>query len=203
MEDSKAFWRRLLFAFALVAVLWAVKLYEWFTQIDLGSWGILPQHIFGLKGIIFAPFIHGSFEHLLSNTVAILPLLVILLNAYPTIALRVLIFIHLVSGFLVWAFTFPNGFHIGISGIIYGIAAFLLASGIMRKDKTSATISILVALLYGSMAAGFFPKAGISWQSHVWGAVSGIIIAFIFRKKDLPAPESNEEQVEEKEHFFE
>lgn len=202
MEDSKAFWQRLLFASALVAVLWVVKLYEWYTQTDLGNWGILPQHIFGLKGIIFAPFIHGSFEHLISNTVAILPLLVILLNAYPKIAIWVLIFIHLVSGSLVWAFTFPNGFHIGISGIIYGIAAFLLASGIMRKDKTSVAISILVALLYGSMATGFFPKAGISWQSHIWGAVSGVIIAFIFRKKDLPTPENSEEQIEEKEHFF-
>jgi membrane associated rhomboid family serine protease len=202
MEESKLFWKRLFFACILVAILWLVKAYEWCTGTDLGEWGILPQHIVGLKGIIFAPFIHGSFEHLSSNTVAILLLLVVLLNAYPKVAFRVLIFIYLVSGGLVWAFTFPTGYHIGISGIIYGMAAFLIASGVMRKDRTSTSIAIMVALLYGSMAAGFFPKEGVSWQSHIWGAVSGIIIAFIYRKKDLPTEQTHEEISEEKEHFF-
>lgn len=203
MEESKAFWRRLFFAAVLVAVLWLVKAYEWWTATDLGNWGILPQHFIGLRGIIFAPFIHGSFEHLSSNTAAILLLLVVLLNAYPKIAFQVLLFVYLMSGFLVWTFTTPSGFHIGISGIIYGIASFLIASGVMRKDRTSTTIAILIALLYGSMAAGFFPKEGVSWQSHVWGAVSGIAVAFLYRNKELPIEEIQQEPAAEKEHFFE
>lgn len=203
MEESKAFWKRLYFAFGVVALLWLVKGYEWWTGVDLGDWGILPQHFIGLRGIIFAPFIHGSFEHLSSNTAAILLLLVVLLNAYPKVAFRVLMFVYVVSGFLVWALTTPTGFHIGISGIIYGIASFLIASGIMRKDRTSTTIAILIALLYGSMAAGFFPKEGVSWQSHVWGAVSGIAVAFWLKKKNLPDEEISQENTAEKEHFFE
>jgi membrane associated rhomboid family serine protease len=203
MEESKAFWKRLFFAALLVAVLWLVKAYEWWTATDLGNWGILPQHIIGLRGIIFAPFIHGSFEHLSSNTAAILLLLVVLLNAYPKVAFQVLLFVYLMSGFLVWALTTPSGFHIGISGIIYGIASFLIASGVMRKDRTSTTIAILIALLYGSMAAGFFPKEGVSWQSHVWGAVSGIVVAFLYRNKGLHIEEIQHEPAAEKEHFFE
>lgn len=203
MEDSKLFWKRLAFVSTLIAILWVVKGYEWWTGADLGNWGILPQHISGLKGIIFSPFIHGNFEHLSSNTAALSLLLIILINAYPRVALKVLLFIYLASGFLVWTFTFPNGYHIGISGIIYGIASFLLASGIMRKNRTSTSIALIVILVYGGMAFGFLPKEGVSWQSHIWGAVSGIIIAFIYRKQDFPIDQNQEEADNEKEHFFE
>ena len=202
MSESKTFWRSIVFSIALISVLWIVKGYEWWSGSDWGNWGILPQHISGLKGIVFAPFLHVSFEHLASNTTAIFLLLVVLLNAYPTIAFQVLLFVHIVSGSLVWAFTFPDGYHIGISGIIYGVAAFLIALGIIRKDKASSAIAILVGLLYGSMAIGFFPKEGVSWQSHIWGAVSGIIIAFIYRKKDLPLEYDLEDDTPEQEHFF-
>lgn len=200
-HESQLFWLRLLFTAALIAVLWMVKGIEWWYGIDFGSFGILPQHISGLKGILFAPFIHGSFEHLSSNTAAIGLLLIVLLNAYPSIALWVLLFVHIFSGFFVWLFTTPNGYHIGISGIIYGIASFLIASGVIRRNRSSTVIAVLVALLYGSMAGGFFPKEGISWQSHAWGAVSGIIIAYIFKGKDLPE-EIAEERIEEQGHFF-
>jgi|APTNR8051073442_1049403.scaffolds.fasta_scaffold11402_2 membrane associated rhomboid family serine protease len=200
-QESQLFWLRLLFTAALIAVLWIVKGIEWWYDIDFGTLGILPQHVSGLKGILFAPFIHGSFEHLSSNTAAISLLLIVLLNAYPSIALWVLAFVHIFSGFFVWLFTTPHGYHIGISGIIYGIASFLIASGVVRKNRSSTVIAILVALLYGSMAGGFFPKEGISWQSHAWGAVSGVIIAIIFRNKDLP--EENEEENENEDgHFF-
>ena len=198
-----SFWKSVMAVLALVSVLWIVFLLQQFDIVNTNSYGNWPHHVEGLKGIIFSPFLHGSFEHLISNTLPILVLLTVLLNAYPKIALPVLIFIHLSSGVLVWALAPDTGVHIGISGIIYGIAGFLIASGIFRKDRSSVAIAIFVALMYGGMLIGFIPQQGISWQSHLYGALSGVFIAFVLRKKDLPPPHEFElEKTEEEKHFF-
>lgn len=201
-HDARFFWTNLLLVCLLLSILWVVKAVEWWNGADFGYLGILPQHINGLKGILFSPFIHGSFEHLSSNTAALALLLVILLNAYPKVALRVLLFTQFLSGMLVWALTTPTAYHVGASGVIYGVAAFLISSGLIRKDRQSTTIALLVALFYGSMAGGFFPKEGISWQSHLWGAISGVIIALVFRHNNLPDPEQPDIAEEESGHFF-
>jgi len=205
MKDSGyPFFRSVVYAAALVFVLWVVKGIEWIFGADFGSYGILPQHIEGLKGILFSPFIHGSWEHLLNNTGPVFLLLIVLINGYPKVALQVVIFIHLVSGLLVWSTTDSYAYHIGISGIIYGLAAFLIASGIFRRDRTSTSMAIIVALMYGGMIIGFVPQPGVSWQSHFWGAVSGVIIAVLYRKRDLPVVvNEEEEESSESEHFFE
>ena len=91
----------------------------------------------------------------------------------------VLLFIHLVSGALVWCFSPLGSNHIGISGIIYGIAAFLIASGFMRQHRNHIAIAIFVALSYGGMVIGFIPVEGVSWQSHVFGAWSGALAAWL------------------------
>jgi membrane associated rhomboid family serine protease len=202
--EKSNFWKNTLLVFALLSILWIVQLIQYFGIADLSTYGNWPHHLIGLKGIIFSPFIHGSFDHLISNTLPMLVLLTVLLNAYPRTALLVLVFVHLLSGTLVWSFAPDTGVHIGISGIIYGIASFLVASGIFRKDRTSVSIAILVGLVYGSMVWGFIPQEGISWQSHLYGAISGVIIAFIVRKRDLPPATPTElEQSEEDRHFFE
>ncbi len=200
---KSSFWKNLVLVFGLISVLWIVQFAQYFELIDLSSYGIWPHHREGLKGIIFSPFIHGSFDHLISNTLPMIVLLTVLLNAYPGVAILVLLFVHLLSGIMVWTFAPDNGVHIGISGIIYGIAAFLIASGLFRKDRTSVTIAILVGLTYGSMVWGFIPQQGISWQSHLYGAITGVISAFIFRNRDLPEPHPLDlEAVEEDRHFF-
>ena len=202
-EERNSFWKNTFLVFVLLSVLWIVQIVQYFGLVDLSAYGNWPHHVEGLKGIIFSPFIHGSFEHLASNTLPMLVLLTVLLNAYPRLALPVLIFVHLLSGILVWLFAPDTGVHIGISGIIYGIAAFLVASGIFRKDRTSVTIAIAVGLVYGSMVWGFIPQQGISWQSHLYGFMSGVFIAFILRKTDLPvATESELEKSEDDRHFF-
>ena len=204
MEAEKNnFWTNTLLVFALISVLWLVQLVQYYGLIDLSSYGNWPHHAEGLKGIIFSPFIHGSFDHLISNTLPIMVLLTVLLNAYPRMALVVLVFVHILSGILVWIFAPDTGVHIGISGIIYGIAFFLVSSGIFRKDRTAVSIAILVVLVYGSMVWGFIPQPGISWQSHMCGAISGVLIAFMLRHRDLPQPEPTEiEKTEEDQHFF-
>lgn len=191
-------------SFLLVAVLWIVFLLQYFGVINADEYGNQPHQIAGLKGIFFSPFLHGSFEHLISNTLPILVLLVAFLNAYPQVALFVLVFIHIVSGIMVWTFGEPNSNHIGISGIIYGIAAFLVASGIFRNDRNSAALAIFVGLMYGGMVLGFIPTQGVSWQSHLYGALCGAFMAIVFRNTDLATPTETElEQPEEENHFFE
>ena len=203
VEQKNNFWKTAGIVFGLVSVLWIIQLIQYFGGYDFSSFGNRPQQIAGLKGIIFSPFIHASFEHLISNTIPFLVLLIVLLNAYPKVALVVLVFIHLTSGILVWLFAPPYGIHIGISGIIYGIAAFLIASGLFRRDKNSTAIAILVTLIYGGMVFGFLPTQGISWQSHLFGALSGVYIAFVLRKRNLPPlHEFDLEKQENEKHFF-
>lgn len=203
-DEKRSFGTNVLIVFGLVSVLWIVFLLQFFGFIQTDSYGIWPQHPEGLRGIIFSPFIHAGFEHLISNTIPIIVLLTVLLNAYPKVALTVLVFIHLLSGSLVWLLAPDNGLHVGISGIIYGIAAFLVASGFFRRDRTSATIAGFVIFIYGGMELGFIPEKGISWQSHLFGALSGIIVAYLVRKKDLPPPHPFElEHHEPEKHFFE
>jgi membrane associated rhomboid family serine protease len=202
-EGRISFWNSVLIVLGLVSILWIVQFIQFFGLYDFNGFGNWPQHEEGLKGIIFSPFIHGSFEHLISNTLPILVLFTVLLNAYPKVAFGVLIFVHFTSGILVWLFAPDTGIHIGISGIIYGIACFLIASGIFRRDRNSTAIAILVTLVYGGMILGFLPKQGVSWQSHLYGGLSGVAIAFFLRKRNLPPLHEFElEKDADEKHFF-
>lgn len=203
MKDKHSFRNNLLIVVLLVAVLWIVYGLEVIGLVDPMQYGIIPHYKEGLRGIIFSPFIHGSLEHLVSNTLPCAILLTVLLNAYPRVSLFVLGFIHIGSGSLVWLLAPNTGVHIGISGIIYGLAGFLIASGFFRKDRTALVIAIFTALMYGGMLGGFLPEKGISWQSHLYGALVGVVVAFAFRKIDLPPPtETEPEEVEPDRHFF-
>src|SRR5689334_16254204 len=103
-NEKMSFWRSIQMVFALVSVLWVVQFIQYFHIADLADYANHPRHIDGLKGIIFSPFIHDphGFEHILSNTLPIMVLLTVLINAYPGIALYVLVFVHITSGVLVW-----------------------------------------------------------------------------------------------------
>ncbi len=202
-EQKDNFWSNLQIVFGLVAVLWVVFLLTTFNIIDATAYANWPRHIEGLKGILFSPFLHGSMEHLVSNTLPLLVLFTVLLNAYPRVALFVLVFIHLLSGAMVWLLAPPTGLHIGASGVIYGVAGFLVASGVFRRDRTSISIAILVTLVYGGMVAGFIPTRGVSWQSHFFGALSGVVVAFMVRRVDVPPPHPYQlEKSEPEVHFF-
>ncbi|MCS6818877.1 MAG: rhomboid family intramembrane serine protease [Chitinophagales bacterium] len=200
-NEEKTFWLRLGLSVLLIAPMWLVKAYEWYAKVELSRLGIFPGNTSGLKGIFFAPFIHGNLEHLLYNSAALLFLLTVLLNSYPFAAGAVIVFSQLFSGLIVWLFAAEDAYHIGSSGIIYGIAAFLISSGFLRKDRYAFSVAILILLTYGGIAAGFFPKEGISWQSHIAGAIAGMIMALIFRNVNVIANTEDEDELP-KEHFF-
>lgn len=179
--EKKIFKWSLLFPLVIVGCFWLVKVIEDVYDFDFAEYGILPLHIEGLKGIFLSPFIHGSYDHLISNSVPFLILAFALFYFYRYLAYRILFLIYLLSGICVW-FGGRESYHIGASGIVYGLASFLFFSGVLRKDANLLTIGIIVIFLYGSMFWGIFPlKPEISWESHLWGALSGLILAWYYR----------------------
>jgi membrane associated rhomboid family serine protease len=203
--EKDSFWRNEMYVLGLVAILWVVQIFKRMIGADFAEFGLIPHDKDHLWGILTAPFIHGDEMHLASNTLAILVLLSVLLNAYQKVSVPVLLFVHLVSGIMVWFIGNPMSVHVGISGIIYGIAGFLIASGFFRRDFKSVAIAIFIALVYGGgMIAGLIPKERISWEWHLSGAISGVIIAWLLKSIDKPIPhEFDLEDKEPDKHFFE
>lgn len=187
--EKKIFKYSLLISFAIVGLFWAVKIVSDILHIDLTTYGILPLQIKGLKGILFSPFVHASYDHLISNSIPFLILSFALLYFYRNLAYRIFFLIYILSGICVWLGG-REAWHIGASGVVYGMASFLFFSGIFRKDLNLLTVSIIVAFIYGSMFWGIFPiKPEISWESHLWGSASGLLLSIYYRHQGPPRPE--------------
>ncbi|MBW8331870.1 MAG: rhomboid family intramembrane serine protease [Prolixibacteraceae bacterium] len=197
--EKKIFKYSLLIPVLIVGLFWLVKLTENVMDISLVEFGILPLRIEGLPGIIFSPFIHSSYDHLMSNSIPFLILSFALLYFYRNLAYRILFLIYILSGICVWLGG-RESWHIGASGIVYGLASFLFFSGVFRKDANLLTIGIIVIFLYGSMFWGIFPiKPGISWESHLWGSASGLMMALYYRHQGPARPEASWEDEPEDE----
>src|SRR5688572_4248747 len=179
--------KRMIYSFlpglVLVAVLWLVKLIEMQSGQLLTDYGVLPRTISGLKGVVTSPFIHGDMRHLISNSLPLLVLGAGLFYFYNTLAYRVFLGIYLLSGFWLWLGG-RESYHIGASGLVYGLTAFLFFSGVIRRDIKLMALSLLVVFLYGGMVWGIFPLfIGISWEAHLFGAFAGLLFAFVYRKE--------------------
>jgi membrane associated rhomboid family serine protease len=169
------------------AVLWIVHILSLLFNEDLSKLGLLPRKLLGLLGIFTSPLIHADFSHLLSNTIPLLILGWIIFNFYPKVSSILFVFIYLFTGLLVWIFA-RQVFHIGASGIVYGFVSFLFFSGIFRRDNKSIALALVITFLYGGLVWGILPGwKGISWESHLFGAITGLIAAYLFRKIDPPS----------------
>jgi len=167
---------------SFVIILWLVKVFEIEFNFDFSGWGIHPLTVSGLRGILCSPLIHANFEHLIANSFPIFILTFSLFFFYRKSAYAIYILIYLLSGIFVWL-AGRDEIHIGASGVIYGLAAFLFMSGVISSNIRLLTISMIVALFYGGLFWGIFPfKPEISWESHLWGGVSGLGLALLYRK---------------------
>lgn len=172
---------------SFVFILWIIELIKFLTNLNTFKLGVHPQELLGLVGIVTAPLIHASFEHLISNTPALLILGTALLYGYPRSCWIVLAVVWLLAELGVW-FTARPVYHFGASGLTYGFMAFVFVVGILRRDRLAITLSLLVFFLYGTMIWGVFPhQPGVSYETHLWGGGLGAICAVLFRNYD-PIP---------------
>ena len=185
--EKRKFLGSLIIPLIIVALMWLVKIIEVSFGISLSRWGITPHSAKGLIGILTLPFLHGSWEHLLSNSVPILVLGTALYYCYPTLANRVLLITYLASGLLTWCIGDPNSTHIGASALVYGLNLFLIASGFIRGNRLLIVISLIMVFLYGSFIWGMIPSLAIpqniSWEGHLSGAIIGVLLAVFLRKE--------------------
>lgn len=183
-EEERNMLQAMMIPALLVTLMWAVKIIEVVGDYDLSFLGIYPLKWESLPGILVTPFIHGDFRHLSANTVPIFILGSALFYFYRNIAWKILILIWLFTGIWVWIGARPS-YHIGASGIVYGLSAFIFVSGIIRKHTGLMAMALVVVFLYGSLIWGifpeFFPQERISWESHLYGLVAGIALAFFYR----------------------
>ena len=197
MEELKKLKYSLILPALFIFLLWIIKAFEYVNQVDYYQYGVFPRTISGLTGILLSPLIHSDLNHLISNSIPLFILFTGLIYFYRSIAYRVIFFVWILSGICVWIAA-RDSYHIGASGLIYGIAAFLFLSGVIRKDIRLASVSLLVVFLYGGLVWGVFPiYPHISWEYHLFGAISGFIAAFIYRKKGPQAREWSWEREEE------
>jgi len=184
--EVRKIYRSMLFPLLVIAIMWAVKIYEWYSKSDFAVFGINPHSYEGLLGIITAPFIHADFSHLTANTIPFFITLSIIFYFYREIAYSVFFMIWLFTDVWVWSFGINNTYHIGASGLVYGFVTFLLFSGVIRRNARLMAISMLIIFLYGGLFWGifpnFFPHRNISWESHMMGGIAGFVMAVYFRK---------------------
>ena len=199
--EKRKFIHSLIFPAFFLFVIWLIKIVEIADGLNLWHLGIYPRRWSGLLGILFAPLIHGSFNHLIDNSVSFLFLSLALFYFYNLVAYRVFFFTYLFTGIMVWIFG-RESYHIGASGLIYGFGSFLFFSGIIKQNIHLLAISLLVTFLYGSMVWGILPYIQeISWESHLSGALAGFLLSIYYRnegppivKKEYPDEEDEEEE---------
>ena len=184
VEEKKKFIRSLYIPIGFILILWILIISETLFSLSFVKYGNRPGEISGLIGVLTSPLIHGSFGHLFSNTIPLLVLGISILYFYPESSVKVIALVYILPGILVWIFG-RESYHIGASGIVYGLVAFLFFSGVIRKDKRAIALALLVTFIYGGLIWGVFPgEKGISWESHLFGGMTGIFAAIIFRKED-------------------
>jgi membrane associated rhomboid family serine protease len=190
--DTAADTRRLYIAFAIALsfalLLWMLKLVEYLGELDFAQFGIYPRRANGLAGIFLAPFIHGSVAHLFANTAPIVVMGTMLLYGYPRAAKVLLPSVYLGVGVAVWLFG-REAYHIGASGLAFGMLFFVSTVGVIRCERRTIAFSLVVFFLYGGMISGVLPGAhDISFESHLSGALIGIVLAFLLRHRDPEPP---------------
>jgi len=188
--EKNKFNRSLIFPGLLLAVLWSIKLVELFFKVDFSVYGIFPQHLIGLRGILLSPLLHGGFAHLAANSVPLFVLTAGLFYFYDKLAYLIFSLLWLVTGFWVWVFAKDTGIHIGASGVVYALAAFHFTIGLVKREPRIMAFSLLVVFLYGGLIWGvipnFLPDKNISWESHLLGSIAGVVLALFYRNR---APE--------------
>jgi len=165
---------------SLVGLMWAIEIVDFFLGGALSSFGIIPRSLIGLRGILFAPFLHGNFAHLIANTVPFVTLGWFVMLRRTSDFFGVTAIAMVVGGLGTWLIAPANTVHIGASGVIFGYLGFLISRGYFERSFGSMLCSIIIGLAYGGLIWGVLPgQLGISWQGHLFGLIGGIVAAWL------------------------
>ena len=171
---------------AFIVALWLVYFVDIVVPIDFTQYGLQPRSFVGLIGVPLMPFLHAGLGHLLSNTIP-LALLLALLAGSRARSWQVVIEIVFIGGLFLWLFGRSNATHVGASGLVYGLIAFLIASGYFERRLVPLAIAALVLFLYGgTLLFGVFPQVNqhISWDGHLFGALAGVAVAYVHTRNN-------------------
>jgi membrane associated rhomboid family serine protease len=167
-----------------VAVMWILEIVDIVLGGALNSYGVRPHQLIGLRGILFAPFLHGGLGHLIANTIPFLILGWFVMLQETSDFFVVTGITMLVSGLGTWLVGSSNSVHIGASGIIFGYLGFLLLRGYFERNFSSILLSLIVGFLYGGTIWGVLPiQYGVSWQMHLFGFIGGVIAARLLARR--------------------
>lgn len=180
--ELRAIWLSFIPGFLFVLLLSAVKYIEITQGLDFSSYGLFPRNIGSLVNIFTFPLIHDDTKHLYSNILPLFILMAMLFFFYREVAWRVFFFTWILHAIWLWIGGRP-AFHIGASGVVYGLSSFLFFSGLWRRERRMMAVSLTVVFLYGGMVWGLFPFfIGTSWEAHLFGALTGFVLSWAYRK---------------------
>jgi membrane associated rhomboid family serine protease len=169
---------------AAVPVLFLVEALDQVSGVSLDlAGGIMPRRVSGIDGVLFAPFLHGSFPHLYANSIPLILLGTFVLASGLRRFLWSTALIMLVSGMGVWIFGQQGTVHVGASGVIFGFLGLLLARGVVERSWWNLGVGLLIGLLYWWQLTGMLPgEDGVSWEGHLFGFIGGVLAAVLFRR---------------------
>ena len=169
----------------MVILIWFIYWVEIKFGYNFNKFGLYPRELTGLRGIFFSPFIHGDTSHLFNNSVPLFVLSLCLFYFYERVAVKVILYGTLLTGFLTWIMA-RESYHIGASGVVYLLFSFVFFSGVFKNHFRLIAVSLVTIFLYGSMVWLVFPTEDrISWEGHLSGFLTGIVFAYLYRKRGI------------------
>jgi len=174
--------KALIFSSCWIALLWAIHITNLFTGYQLNSWGILPRHLNGLSGIIFSPFLHGSFIHLISNSVPLFVLAALTYIGHKSRLHWVIIIGLAIGGLGTWLFGSAS-YHIGASGLVFAFWGYLIAYAWFKGDIKSILVASITLFLYGGLLFSLLSvQLNVSFSSHLFGFLAGVVAAYVLSR---------------------
>lgn len=165
-----------------IAAIWGIFLLDQFLPLE--AYGLIPRDVNGLTGIVTMPFLHGDLGHIMSNTVPLIVLMVLLAGSKANSRI-IVVAIAILGGTLLWLFGRGASLHIGASGLVFGLAVFLIVSGFLERRTVPVIVALIVTFLYGSsLLSGIMPfQRGVSWDGHLFGGLAGALIAWMMTRQ--------------------
>jgi membrane associated rhomboid family serine protease len=168
--------------------MWAFEIVDVALDNRLDQYGIEPRDPDGLFGVVAAPFLHAGFGHLIANSIPFVTLGILIAFQGALRVISVTVIVGLVSGLGTWLVAPEGTIHIGASGIVFGYATYLLARGVFNRNVWEILIGVAVAAVWGTaLLGGLMPQEGVSWQGHFFGAVGGVLAAWLLARRPARA----------------